>query len=299
MVGGGKMKVKESRASRLFDVANILFMIFIMVIMAYPVYYVVIASISDSNALLAHRGVLLKPIGLNLSAYSAVFKNPNIVTGYAVTLFVVIVGTFLDIAFTSLSAFVLSRKGFKLNKILMPLIVFTMYFSGGMIPRYLFISQTLHLSNNIWALILPGVISTWNLIIMRTNFESIPASLEEATKIDGGNDLVVLLRIVLPLSKAVIAVMVLMYAVGRWNAWFDAMIFIRDRNMYPLQIILREILISNSTTNMAGNVGGDVQAIGESIKYATIVVSTLPVMCVYPFIQKYFQEGIMMGAVKG
>ena len=174
-----------------------------------------------------------------------------------------------------------------------------MYFSGGMIPRYLFISQTLHLSNNIWALILPGVISTWNLIIMRTNFESIPASLEEATKIDGGNDLVVLLRIVLPLSKAVIAVMVLMYAVGRWNAWFDAMIFIRDRNMYPLQIILREILISNSTTNMAGNVGGDVQAIGESIKYATIVVSTLPVMCVYPFIQKHFTKGMMLGAVKG
>lgn len=294
------MKIKASKSSKVFDMINIFFLVFLMVIMVYPVYYVVIASISDSNRLLAHTGLLLEPLGINFSAYKSVFKNPNILTGYGVTLFVVIVGTFLDLMFTSLSAFVLSRKDFRLNRILMPLIVFTMYFGGGMIPRYLFISENLHLSGSLWALILPGVISTWNLIIMRTNFESIPVSLEESIKIDGGNDFVVFTQIILPLSKPILAVMVLMYAVGRWNAWFDAMLFIRDRALYPLQIILREILISNSTSNMAGaGAGADVEAIGESIKYATIVVSTLPVICIYPFIQKHFTKGMMMGAVKG
>lgn len=294
------MKIKKSAPSKAFDIFNILFLIGLMVIMIYPVIYVVLASISDSNRLLAHMGPIIKPLGFSLAAYEAVFKNPNILTGYGVTLFVVILGTIMDVLITSMSAFVLSRKDFKLNKIIMPLVVFTMYFSGGMIPRYLFISETLHMGNSVWALILPGIISTWNLIIMRTNFETIPVSLEESVKIDGGNDFVVFLKIVLPLSKPILAVMVLMYAVGRWNSWFDAMLFIRSRDLYPLQIILREILISNSTgTMMNASVGADVEAIGESIKYATIVISTLPILCVYPFLQKYFAKGMMLGAVKG
>lgn len=182
----------------------------------------------------------------------------------------------------------------------MLMIIFTMYFQGGLIPRYLLVNNTLHLANNLLALILPGAISAWNLIVMRTNFEGIPDSLEESAKLDGANDFVILFRIILPLSKAVLAVMVLFYGVSHWNAWFDAIIFLRERNLYPLQLILREILISNSTDTMTTSiVGYDQYAIGENIKYATIIVATVPILCIYPFIQKYFVKGVMVGAVKG
>ena len=291
---------KGSVGERIFQVFNYIFLTFLMIITIYPVIYVLFASISDSNALLAHSGLLFKPLGLNGAAYKAVVNNPNITTGYGVTLTVVVCGTILNVLMTSIAAFVLSRKNFPLNKVLLVLIVFTMYFSGGMIPRYLFINDTLGLGNSLWALMLPGLISTWNLMIMKTNFQALPDSLEESAKIDGANDITVLFRIILPLSKAIIAVMVLMYGVAHWNAWFDAMLFIRARSLYPLQIILREILISNSTDSMiASGAGGDIEAIGESIKYATIVVSTVPILCVYPFIQKYFTKGVMIGAVKG
>lgn len=291
---------KDTLGERIFDKINVVLLTFLTIATLYPVIYVVFASISDSNQLLAHTGLLLSPLGFNTDAYTAVIKNPNILTGYGVTLFVVIVGTFLNVLFTSISAFVLTRKNFPLNKIMTFMILFTMYFGGGMIPRYLFINDTLGLGNTIWALMLPGLISTWNLIIMRTNFQSIPDSLEESAKIDGANDITILFKIILPLSKAIIAVMVLMYGVSHWNAWFDAMLFIRKRDLYPLQIILREILISNSTDAMIDSgSGGDIEAIGESIKYATIVVSTAPILCVYPFVQKYFTKGVMVGAVKG
>lgn len=291
---------KGSLGEKIFDKFNIILLTFIMIITLYPVIYVLFASLSDSNQLLAHTGLLFKPLGLNLDAYKAVINNPNIITGYGVTLFVVIVGTFLNVFITAVSAFVLTRKQFPLNKVLSIFIIFTMYFGGGMIPRYLFINDTLGMGNSIWALMLPGLISTYNLIIMRTNFQSIPDSLEESAKIDGANDITIFFKIILPLSKAILAVMVLMYGVGHWNAWFDAMLFIRTRDLYPLQIILREILISNSTDSMiASGSGGDVEAIGESIKYATIVISTVPILCVYPFVQKYFTKGVMIGAVKG
>lgn len=293
------MKIKKSLGSKVFDGFNVIFLFFLMSIMIYPIVYVIFASISDSNMLLSHNGFLWKPLKLNFSAYKAVMKNPNILSGYATTLFLVIAGTFCDVFMTCIAAFVLSRREFSLKKILLPLIIFTMYFSGGMIPRYLMISDTLGLGDSLFALILPGLISTWNLIIMKTNFESLPSSLEEAAKIDGANDIAVLFRIVLPLSKAIIAVMVLMYAVGIWNSWFDAMLFIRTREKYPLQIILREILITNDTSSMMDAVVSDVEAIGESIKYATIVISTVPILCVYPFLQKYFAKGVMVGAVKG
>lgn len=299
---GAKSKLKRgSMGDKIFDTCNTIFLTFLVIITIYPVLYVLFASFSDSNKLLAHTGLLFGPINFNLDAYKAVIKNPNITTGYGVTIFVTVVGTVCDVIMTAIAGFILSRKNFPLNKILTIMVVFTMYFGGGMIPRYLFINDTLGLGNNIASLILPGLISTYNLMIMRTNFESIPASLEESAKIDGANDIVVLFKIILPLSKAILAVMLLMYGVGRWNAWFDAMLFIRDRGKYPLQIILREILISNSTDSMmvGSGAGGDVEAIGESIKYATIVVSTVPILCVYPFIQKYFAKGVMIGAVKG
>ena len=295
------MKYKGSLGSRIFDVVNVIGLTLIMVVTLYPVIYVVLASVSDSNRLLAYTGLLVKPLGFNTAAYAAVIKNPNILSGYMVTIFVVVVGTILNILATSVSAFVLTRKRFPFRIPFTLMAVFTMYFSGGMIPRYLFINDTLGLGNTVWALILPGMISTYNMIIMKNNFESIPDSLEESARMDGANDIVILFKIVLPLSKAILAVMVLMYGVSHWNAWFDAMLFIRKRDLYPLQIILREILIANSTDSMMAGSGmsSDVEAIGESIKYATIVVATAPILCVYPFIQKYFTKGVMLGAVKG
>ncbi|RHQ18001.1 carbohydrate ABC transporter permease [Lachnospiraceae bacterium AM48-27BH] len=295
------MKYKGSLGSRIFDVVNVVGLTLIMVVTLYPVIYVVLASVSDSNRLLAYTGLLVKPLGFNTAAYAAVIKNPNILSGYMVTIFVVVVGTILNILATSVSAFVLTRKRFPFRIPFTLMAVFTMYFSGGMIPRYLFINDTLGLGNTVWALILPGMISTYNMIIMKNNFESIPDSLEESARMDGANDIVILFKIVLPLSKAILAVMVLMYGVSHWNAWFDAMLFIRKRDLYPLQIILREILIANSTDSMMAGSGmsSDVEAIGESIKYATIVVATAPILCVYPFIQKYFTKGVMLGAVKG
>ncbi len=295
------MKYKGSLGSRIFDVVNVVGLTLIMVVTLYPVIYVVLASVSDSNRLLAYTGLLVKPLGFNTAAYAAVIKNPNILSGYMVTIFVVVVGTILNILATSVSAFVLTRKRFPFRIPFTLMAVFTMYFSGGMIPRYLFINDTLGLGNTVWALILPGMISTYNMIIMKNNFESIPDSLEESARMDGANDIVILFKIVLQLSKAILAVMVLMYGVSHWNAWFDAMLFIRKRDLYPLQIILREILIANSTDSMMAGSGmsSDVEAIGESIKYATIVVATAPILCVYPFIQKYFTKGVMLGAVKG
>lgn len=290
---------KKSLGEKIFDGFNYALLTFMMIITIYPVVYVVLASLSDSNQLISHTGLLFKTLGFNTNAYSAVLANPNIASGYGVTLFVVVVGTALNVFFTAIGAFVLSRKDFPLNKPVTIMILFTMYFSGGMIPRYLFINDTLNMGNSMWSLLLPGLIATYNLIVMRTNFQSIPDSLEESAKIDGANDITILFKIILPLSKAIIAVMVLMYGVSRWNAWFDAMLFIRERSLYPLQIILREILISNSTDSMISGGTGDIEAIGESIKYATIVVSTAPILCVYPFIQKYFTKGVMIGAVKG
>jgi len=182
----------------------------------------------------------------------------------------------------------------------MIMIVFTMYFSGGLIPRYLLISNTLNLRNTYWAILLPGAISTWNLIVLRTAFAAIPVSLEESARIDGANDFTILWRIVIPVSLPAIAVITLFYMVGHWNSWFDAMIFLRRRQMYPLQLILREILISSSFTSMIADVSfEDKEAIGESIKYASIIVSTVPILLIYPFLQKYFVKGVMIGAIKG
>jgi len=295
------MVVKKSLGDRAFDIINMLFMIFMIIITVYPFIYVILASISEARQLVGHSGLLLRPKGFSLTAYNLVFQNPNIATGYKNTLFVLVVGTFINLLLTSLGAYVLSRKNFGFRNLMMIIIVFTMYFNGGLIPRYLLIYNNYHLGNSLWALILPQAISTWNLIVMRTSFMSIPDSLEESAKIDGANDLIVLFRIVLPLSLPVVAVMILFYGVGHWNAWFDAMIFLRERELYPLQLILREILISNSNDIMLGGVTdiGDRELIGESIQYATIMVATLPILFIYPFVQKYFVKGVLVGALKG
>lgn len=295
------MVVKKTLGEKVFDIFNVLLMIFVIIITLYPMYYVFVCSISDGLNLVGTRGVILWPQGLSIDAYKAVIKNPSIFSGYRTTLFVVVVGTFFSILLTSIGAYVITRKKFPLAKPMAYLMVFTMYFSGGMIPTYLVVNNLYHMGNSLTALIFPNIISVYNLLIMKSNFQSLPAGLEEAATIDGANDFRILFQIVLPLSKSIIAVMVLYYGVAYWNSWFEAMMYIRDRNKYPLQLILREVLLANSAaSNMNdGALAGDQYAIEQSIKYATVMVSTLPILCLYPFIQKHFTRGIMIGAIKG
>jgi putative aldouronate transport system permease protein len=292
--------IRRSTGEAAFRVINNLFMALMIVITLYPFLYVLFSSISDSRKLISHTGLLLAPKGFTFEAYSMVFSNPNIVSGYMNTLVIVCIGTALNLIMTSLGAYVLSRKGVKWTRYMMLWIVFTMFFSGGLIPMYLLVNNWLHMGNNLLALIIPGLISTWNLIILRTSFGSIPDSLIESARIDGAQDFTILFRIVLPLSLPVMAVMVLFYGVGHWNSWFSAMIYLRERELFPLQLILREILIQNNTNYMSGNASiEDVEAVGESIKYATIIIATLPILFVYPFLQKYFVKGVMIGSIKG
>ncbi|MDO5417696.1 MAG: carbohydrate ABC transporter permease [Lachnospiraceae bacterium] len=292
------MKIKKSKGERIFNVVNYVILTFVIIICLYPVWYVAMASFSDSNQLTQHTGLLVKPAGFSIEAYKKVFDNPMIGKGYLNTLFVLLVGVVLDLIMTSLGAYFLSRKHLMFKKTIMLIIIFTMFFSGGMIPFYLNL-RDLHLTNSLWGLIIPFMISTYNLIILRTSFEAIPESLIEAAQIDGAGHLTILLKIVIPLSKAILAVMVLYYGVSIWNSWFWASAIMRNREMYPLQVILREILLSNDTSSMTAGAGAaDTEAIAATIKYATIMVATVPILCVYPFLQKYFTKGTMVGAVK-
>lgn len=292
------MKVKRSMGERVFSVFNYIFLGIVMIVCFYPVWYVLVASFSDSNILMQHSGILMKPLGFSTDAYMKVFQNPMILRGYGNTLFILIVGVSLDIVMTSLGAYFLSRKNIMFKKPIMIFIMITMFFSGGMIPFYLTL-KNLHLTKTLWGLIIPFMISTYNMIILRTSFESLPDSLIEAAQIDGASHLKILAKIVLPLSKAILAVMVLYYGVGIWNAWFWASAIIRDRQQYPLQVILREILLQNDVGSMTAGISvADQEAVGMTIKYATIVVATVPILCIYPFLQKYFTKGVMIGAVK-
>jgi len=290
---------KKKFSHKIFDYCNGILLVILMMSTLYPFLYVIFASLSDSDLLMAHKGMLLKPIGFSVEAYKAVLANPQIYSGYRNTIFVVIFGTIVNIVMTSMGAYVLSKKTFYFRSALNTMVVITMFFSGGLIPNFLLV-KGMGLYNSLWALIIPGAISTWNLMIMRTSFEAIPESLIESAKIDGASEFTVLFKIVIPLSMATIAVMTLWYGVGHWNAWFSAMIYLRKRELYPLQLILREILISNNTDSMLmGESAGEKASISATIIYATIMVATLPILLVYPFLQKYFVKGVMVGAVKG
>ncbi|WP_405106196.1 carbohydrate ABC transporter permease [Paenibacillus sp. FSL K6-1217] len=293
------MTIQRTIGEKLFDSLNVLLMVLLIIITLYPLWHVLNASLSDSNRLMAHSGLLLLPDGFNLDSYKLVLSNPSILSGYRNTLVIVVLGTALNLLFTILGAYTLSRKSFMLRNPIMLGIVFTMFFNGGIIPTYLLINNTLHLGNNLLALIVPGLVSSYNLIIMRTAFQGISESLLESARIDGAGEMRILWRIVVPLSMPVIAVMILFYGVGHWNSWFSAILYIRDRDLYPLQLVLREILIQNSTDSMTTSAAmGDKEAIGESVKYATVMVATLPILFIYPFLQKYFVKGVMIGAIK-
>ncbi len=293
---------KKSISEKVFDTFNVIFLILLMIISAYPLLYVLFASFSDPLKLMQQQGFLFKPLGFTLKGYELVLKNPNIIRGFGNTLFYVVAGTSINLFLTSMSAYVLSRKNLLWGRLLMIMVTITMFFSGGLIPFYLLIDQ-LGMIDTRWAIIIPGAISVWNLIVMRTSFMGIPDSLEESARIDGANDFTILFRIILPLSKATLAVMGLFYAVGQWNSWFNAMIFLRDRSKYPLALILREILISHDMKEMtAGSGAGQFikdDAYKSLVQYCTVIVATVPILFVYPFLQKYFVKGVMIGSIKG
>ena len=279
------MKIKTSKGYRVFTAFNTLLMVLLLIITAYPIYYCVVASFSDPTMLEKAAGkILLLPFRpLTVGAYGKVLSHRLFLTGCRNTLFILVVGTTLNMVLTIMAGYGLSRKGLMLNPVFTFLIVFTMYFSGGLVPGYLNI-RDLGLLDTIWALILPGAVSAYNLIIMRTAFASIPDSL---------------LRIAMPLTVPTIAVLILYYAVGHWNAWFNASIYLLDSNLYPLQLVMRNIL-NSANASMLGDVDASDQArYVDLIKYALIVVSTVPILILYPFLQKYFVKGVMIGAVKG
>lgn len=289
------MVESKSFGSRLFDVLNYALLFVLTVVFLYPLWYVLVGSISDPVRLFMHNGLLWRPLGFSLHGYRTMLQNPNVGIGYANTIFYVVVGTVLSIFFSCLGAYTLSRPKLMFKKLFTLLMVFTIYFSGGMIPKFLVV-KGVGLYNTRMAVILPGVISTWNMIVMRTSFRAIPQSLEESARLDGAGDFTILFRIIVPCAKATIAVMVLYYAVAQWNGWFDAMIYLQDRSKFPLQLFLREILLIN--INNANNAAADVLYLDTLVKYAMIIISTVPILCIYPFVQKYFMKGVMMGSIK-
>lgn len=286
------MKIKESFGEHVFQVFNYILLGLIGFVCLYPMWHVLMASFSDSTALTAHSGLLLWPIEFSLDAYKRVLSNQNIWTGYLNTIKYLVLGVSTSMIMTILGAYVLSRKDFLLRRPIMLAITFTMFFSGGTIPTYLNIQQ-LGLKGSIWGIVLPFCIATYNMIILRTSFESLPESLLEAARIDGAGQLACLTRIVLPLSKATLAVIALYYGVAYWNGWFWPSQILEVKGDMPLAVVLRDILINADMQQMDTGVTNM-----EGIKYATIIVATVPILCVYPFIQKYFAQGVMIGAVK-
>ncbi len=295
------MKIKRKlNGIDLFDLINTVLLVLLALVLFYPMYYVLLASVSIPAQIAKYRGVMLLPQGFTLEAYRLVLKNPNILTGYVNTIIIVVAGTAVNMVFTSSLAYVLSRKNLMLKGLIVGLVVFTMYFQGGLIPTFLLI-KNLGLLNTRTALILPVAINTMNLIILRTSFQGIPDGVIESARIDGAGDLTILTKIVLPVSKASLAVITLYYAVYHWNSWFRASIYITSARQYlPLQVILREILIANDTTVMSYDAGpGQIASLDIILKYATIVVATVPILMLYPFLQRYFVKGIMIGSLKG
>lgn len=292
---------RTSREDKIFYAVNAVIMVFLVVVCTYPILYVIFASFSDSSRLMQHNGMLWHSLGFNTDAYREVLKNRMLLISYRNTLVYLVVGLIIGLTMTTMGAYVLSRQDVKIKKILNILVIITMFFSGGIIPLYLTV-KNYHMLDTMWSLTVPTAISTWNMLVMRTSFAGLPKSLEESAVIDGAGEFTVMTRIVLPLSKSILAVTALFYGVGLWNGWFNASIFLRDRNMYPLQLFLREVLINSSTDAMmtgSAAAASDRVGIAETIKYATIVVSTLPILCAYPFLQKYFVKGVMIGSLKG
>lgn len=290
------------RGERIFLIINNCIMVLLVCITLYPMLYVLFASLSDPVELGRVTGPLLKPAGFTLRGYEAVLKSENIWLGFRNTLFYVAVGTVFSMVITILGAYPLSRKNVMLKRPLMLFIIFTMFFSGGMVPTFLVV-QKLGITNTVWAMIVPGMLSVYNMIVLRTSFESVPESLYESAALDGAGHITMLTKITIPLSKAALATITLFYAVGKWGEWYNALVYLQKRrDLYPLQMFLRELLVKQQDMDalMSTTVGVAVDSLllQEVIKYATIIVTTIPILIVYPFLQKYFVKGVLIGSVK-
>lgn len=291
--------MKRSKGDIIFDAINTIIMLILVFITLYPMYYVVCASFSNNVELLKNPGVIWWPKGFNLGAYRLAFSHPLIMSGYKNILFILCVSLPINIVLTLFCGYFLASKDVFFKGPVLVFIMFTMFFSGGMIPGYLNV-RSLGLYNSLWALILPGAMSVYNAIICKTAIEAIPDSLPESAYIDGANDLIIIFRIVLPLIMPTIAVLLLYYGIGHWNSWFPASLYIQENTKLPIQNVLRAVLIANSNIlNAAATDDDQIREFAETIKYAAIVITTVPVLCIYPFLQKYFVKGVMIGAVKG
>ena len=291
---------KKSRSDKIFDLTLIFISLLIILVISYPLYFVIIASFSQPEAVLNGKLRFL-PIGFNLESYQMVLQEEKVWIGYRNTILYTILGTIINLFLTTLGAYSLSRKDMPARTLLTFVISFTMLFGGGMIPVYMVV-KNLKLTDTIWAMVIPNAIATYNLLVMKNYFQSsIPDELQEAAAIDGCDHFRTLIKVVLPLSTPIIAVIVLFYAVGHWNAFFNAVLYLRNQDLFPLQIVLRDILLQNSLEAVGGDLTGMYEKVmrGETMKYALIIVASLPVILIYPFVQKYFVKGIMVGAIKG
>lgn len=295
-------RIKNPVSDKMFyGVSYLILFVFILTIL-YPLVYVVSASFSSGIAVSTGQ-VVLWPVDFSIEGYKAVFSHKNILTGYRNTLFYTVAGTCINVAMTMIAAYPLSRPDMQWKRFYSLLFTFTMFFSGGLIPSYILITQ-LHMVNTVWAILIPGALSVYNMIVARTFIASnIPKELLESAQIDGCSDVRYFFTMVLPLSKAVIAVITLFYAVGHWNSYFSAMIYLSDPELKPLQLILRDILIQNQLQSNEFSKGADLlterQNLADQLKYALIVVSSVPIILLYPFVQKFFIKGVMIGSVKG
>lgn len=295
-------KIKSSLSRKLFVGFNYTLLTAMAIIFILPVIHVFFSSISDPYWLNTKSGLVLYPHGINFTGYRLVFNNKDLIRGFGNTLIYVTAATILGLVVTIIGAYVLSRRDMLFADMIMMLISFTMIFGGGIVPSYI-IMQKLSLLNTRWAVILPACVSTYNLIIMRTAFQTVPPALEESARLDGAGDLTVIFQVLLPLVKASAATIALYYIIAHWNSWFQASMYLQNRELFPLQLVLREILIVNDANTAASmttlDAVSDANAYKQLVKYAVIIVSSAPMLVVYPFVMKYFESGVMVGAVKG
>lgn len=293
-------KIEDSFGDRVFMLFVYVFLVVCLLIVLYPLIYIVSASISDPVAVTAGK-VWLLPVDISLRGYEVTFQNPQIITGYMNSLFYTVFGTLISVTLTVLVSYPLSRRDLYGTNLIMFLITFTLIFSGGLIPTYLVVKD-LGMIDTRWALLIPNAVAAFQVIIARTFFRSaIPMELAEAAELDGCNDLQFLWAVVLPLSKPIIAVLALMYAVSQWNGYFDALIYLKSSDLQPLQIVLRNILILNTTSSgsMDATAMAERQKLADLLKYCLVVVATVPVLIIYPFVQRYFVQGMLIGSIKG
>ncbi len=296
--------IKQSKGDLTFDIINHILLLLVLIVCVYPLIFVVSASISDP-AQVWSGNVWLFPKGITFSGYKTIFEKDSIWIGYKNSLIYMVVGTLVNLFMTFTAAYPLSRKDFRAKGFLMGMYTVTMFFNGGLIPTYLLV-KSLNLLDSIWAMILPNAVAFWNIVVTKTYFQTnIPDELLEAASMDGCSNIKFLVRIVLPLSAPIIAVMALFYGVGHWNSYFNALIYLSSRDKYPLQLFLREILLQNQIqSQMLETTSGaqallEQQKVAETIKYGVIIVSSLPMLIIYPFVQKHFVKGIMVGSIKG